>query len=280
MSFGLLPRAAGVLLLLGVVGLVRPSPAQPTSASPAEPSTLRAFPDSTETASPAPDRSASSAATLSHVAGREATLYNRPDSTAPVTSLPARTPLHRLDCTGDWCHVRTDAGRTGYVPATDLSSVWLRVSKAERRLYVYRGPHLVDTFKIDVGYNTFADKQRRGSQQRRDHWRTPEGTFYVVAKNPQSQFYKALVLNYPTTADAERGLEEGLISRREYEAIAHAQEAFRMPPMDTDLGGWIEIHGNGTGAATNWTQGCVAVENRVMNQLWTEVPIGTPVLIE
>jgi len=281
MLFRLRPRTAGVLLLLmGVVGLASPSPAQPTSAPPGEWRALTDSPDSTEASPLAPDRRSSSTATLSHVVGREATLYNRPDSTAPVTSLPARTPLHRLDCSGGWCHVQTDEGRTGYVPATDLSNVWLRVSKDERRLYVYRGPRLVETFNIDVGYNTFADKKQRGSQQQRDHWRTPEGTFYVVAKNPQSQFYKALVLNYPTTADAERGLEEGLISRREYEAIAQAQEQFRMPPMDTDLGGWIEIHGDGTGAATNWTQGCVAVENRVMNQLWTHVPVGTPVLIE
>jgi hypothetical protein len=277
----LLSRAAGVLLLLtGLVGLVSSSSAQPTSAAPAEEAALTGIADSVETPSPMPSRSAASAGALNHVVGREATLYNRPDSTAPVTALPARTPLHRFDCSGGWCHVRTDAGRTGYLPAADLSNVWLRVSKDERRLHVYRGPRLIETFNIDVGYNTFADKKRRGSQQRRDHWRTPEGTFYVVAKNPQSQFYKALVLNYPTTADAERGLEEGLISRREYEAITQAQKQFRMPPMDTDLGGWIEIHGEGTGAATNWTQGCVAVENRVMNQLWTEVPVGTPVLIE
>jgi L,D-peptidoglycan transpeptidase YkuD (ErfK/YbiS/YcfS/YnhG family) len=50
--------------------------------------------------------------------------------------------------------------------------------------------------------------------------------------------------------------------------------------MNTPLGGWIEIHGEGTGASTNWTQGCVAVENRVMNELWTQVSVGTPVLIE
>jgi lipoprotein-anchoring transpeptidase ErfK/SrfK len=276
----LLPRATGaLLLLLSAAGLACPSFAQPTSASPAEWAALTEAPNSAASSSAA-NRTKPSDAALSHVVGRTATLYNRPDSAAPVASLPARTPLYRLDCSDDWCHVQTDEGRRGYLPATDLSNVWLRVSKDDRRLYLYRGPRLVEAYNIDVGYNTFADKKQRGSQQRRDHWRTPEGTFYVVSKNPQSQFYKALVLNYPTTADAERGLEDGLISRREYEAIAHAQEEFRMPPMDTNLGGWIEIHGEGTGAATNWTQGCVAVENRVMNQLWTDVPIGTPVLIE
>ena len=269
-----------ILLLTGLVGLVRPAPAQLTSPTPAEWARLTAPLRSAEAGAASSARSAPADAALHHVVGREATLYNRSDSTAPVATLPARTPLHRLRCSGAWCRVRTDAGRTGYVPGAAISNVWIRVSKADRRLYLYRGPQLVDVYNIDIGYNTFADKMRRGSEERRDHWRTPEGTFYVVKKNPRSEFYKALILNYPTSADARRGLKQGLISSSEYEAIVQAQEQFRMPPMNTELGGWIEIHGEGTGAATNWTQGCVAVENSVMNQLWAEVPVGTPVLIE
>lgn len=219
-------------------------------------------------------------AALIHVVGGRTMLHNRPDSSTPVKALPVRTPLHRLDCADDWCRVRTDDGRSGYVPASNVSNLWLRVSKSDRRLFVYRGPRLVDTFRIDLGYNTFSDKQRRGSTVRRDHWRTPEGTFYVVAKQAQSAFYKALVLNYPTIPDAERGLKKGLISKEEYDAIVNAQNEHRMPPMNTDLGGWIEIHGEGTGASTNWTQGCVAVKNRVMNALWLDVEVGTPVLVE
>ena len=145
---------------------------------------------------------------------------------------------------------------------------------------LFRSPRLVDVYEIDVGYNTFADKKRKGSPQNRDHWRTPEGTFYVVDKKTQSSFYKALVLNYPTVADAERGLAQDLISRSQYEAIVRAQKQRRMPPMGTELGGWIEIHGDGTGGATNWTQGCVAVRNPVMDALWLDVEVGTPVLIE
>jgi lipoprotein-anchoring transpeptidase ErfK/SrfK len=214
------------------------------------------------------------------VVGGGTTLYNRTDSTAPVARLPVRTPLYRLGCEDPWCRVRTEGGRTGFVPAAAVSNVWLHISKADRRLSVYRGPRLVDVYEIDVGYNTFADKKRKGSPAKRDHWRTPEGTFYVVDKKTQSSFYKALVLNYPTIADAERGLETGLISRGQYEAIVRAQKQRRMPPMGTELGGWIEIHGDGTGGATNWTQGCVAVRNPVMDALWLDVGVGTPVLIE
>jgi len=132
----------------------------------------------------------------------------------------------------------------------------------------------------DFGFNAYSDKERRGSEGERDHWRTPEGTFFVVRKNPYSQFYKAFLLNYPNAEDAERGLRTGLISKRQHDAIMAADRASRVPPMNTLLGGMIEIHGEGTGLSTNWTQGCVAVENSQMDRLWDWVPEGAPVIIE
>lgn len=271
-----------ILVLIGLFGLGVPAPAQTIGPfGDTGPLHERAYESSTERTSGQRQLTAPAAdLSLVHVVDGRTMLHNRPDSTTPVTALPMRTPLHRLDCSNGWCRVRTDEGRSGYVPASSVSNLWLRVSKSDRRLFVYRGTRLVDTFRIDLGYNTFSDKRRRGSMVRRDHWRTPEGTFYVVAKQPQSAFYKALVLNYPTISDAERGLKKGLISEDEYKAIVDAQNEHRMPPMDTDLGGWIEIHGEGTGASTNWTQGCVAVKNRVMNALWLDVEVGTPVLVE
>lgn len=217
---------------------------------------------------------------LFYVAGEAATLHNRSGLNAPVTRLSMRTPVRRLSCEEDWCRVQTDEGRTGYVAAGALSNMWIRVSKTKRRVYVYRGTELVHAFEADMAYNSFADKKRNGDEDRPDHWRTPEGTFYVVHKNPQSQFHKALVLNYPKVEDARRGLDAGLISRAQFEAIRQAQQEHRMPPMGTDLGGWIEIHGDGTGDATAWTQGCVAIRNAAMDVIWEQVRVGTPVLVE
>ena len=217
---------------------------------------------------------------LYYVAGEPVMLHNTPDSTRPVRRLEVTTPVHRLGCASDWCQVRTDDGKTGYLPASAISNVWIRASKTDRRVYLYRGTHLLETFKADFGYNAFSDKERRGSQRLRDHWRTPEGQFYIVRRNPASQFYKALVLNYPTASDARRGYKNGLISRSERDAIIRAEASMRMPPMNTELGGWVEIHGDGTGAATNWTQGCVAVTNSDMNTLWWWAKVGTPVLVE
>jgi len=275
-------RTTGLfLLLLGLIGAVHTAPAQLARPLITKWENTAVPSRSSERESRSLQRGGPPAnVALAHVVGGQTFLYNRSDSTAPVRPLPVRTPLHRLDCEDRWCRVRTEDGRTGYVPDAAVSNIWIHISKTDRKLSVYRGPKLVDVFPIDVGYNTFADKKKRGSPNERDHWRTPEGTFYVVDKRPRSEFYKALVLNYPTTADAERGLEQGLISRDEYEAIVQAQKQRRMPPMGTKLGGWIEIHGEGTGGATNWTQGCVAVQNQVMNELWIDVEVGTPVLIE
>ncbi len=268
-----------LLLLLGVIGGLSPALAQSsTSSDTVQISPATAAPEAT--ASSRQRSGVSRKPSLFYVADGATTLHNLPNSDSPVARLPMRTPVTRLGCTGKRCRVRTDGGDVGYVSAGALSNVWIRVSKIERHVYVYRGDELVYTFDADMAYNSFADKKRNGGKGRRDHWRTPEGTFYVVHKNPESKFYKALVLNYPKVEDARRGLETGLISRSQYQAIKRAQEELRMPPMNTDLGGWIEIHGDGTGSATTWTQGCVAVRNRAMDVLWEQVRVGTPVLIE
>lgn len=214
---------------------------------------------------------------------RNGTLYARPDLTAPLPGfrpLALQEPLFLLEPLNEWLHVRTADDATGFVPARSVSNVWLRVSKKRQLLFVYRGAHLETRIPIDLGLNAIMDKERRGGTLEPDHWRTPEGNFRIVAKNPNSKFHKALVLNYPSAEDAERGLRSGLIDEREYRAILRAEEALRMPPMHTLLGGYIEIHGNGTGASVNWTEGCIAVTDRAIDRLWEMVHVGTPVLVE
>jgi lipoprotein-anchoring transpeptidase ErfK/SrfK len=209
-----------------------------------------------------------------------APLYRDADSTRPIGSLSFRTDVAWGERNGRWIHVTADDGRSGWVDADLLSNVWIRVSKSQRRLYFYEGAHLVRSFVAEFGYNPTADKERRGSTLDRDAWRTPEGAFTVVRRNPNSQFYRAFVLNYPTSEDALRGLAAGLIGRAEHDAIVRAEAQHAEPPMHTALGGLIEIHGQGTGRGSNWTQGCVALTNAEMDFLWSRVQTGTPVLIE
>ncbi len=214
---------------------------------------------------------------------RNGRLYARPDRTAPLPGfrpLALQEPLFLLEALDGWLHVRTADDATGFVPAQSVSNVWLRVSKKRQMLFVYRGAHLETRIPIDLGLNAIMDKERRGGTLEPDHWRTPEGNFRIVAKNPNSKFHKALVLNYPSAEDAERGLRSGLIDEAEYRAILRAEAARRMPPMHTLLGGYIEIHGHGTGASVNWTEGCIAITNRAIDRLWPMVHVGTPVLVE
>ena len=219
-------------------------------------------------------------ASVHYVVKRQATLYRQPSTGQPYLELGFREPLQVLETSDGWHHVKTSDGVDGYVPESALSNVWLRVSKQKKTVFLYEGTSLVRQFPADFGYNAFADKERRGSMTNPDDWRTPEGVFFVVRKNPNSTFYKALVLNYPTAEDAARGRQQGLISETEYRAIVDAEQRFDMPPMHTALGGWIEIHGDGTGVSTNWTQGCVAVHNDHIDELWEWVHVGTPVLVE
>lgn len=211
---------------------------------------------------------------------RQATVYTAPDSGRAYVHLRFREPVYLVKMEGAWSLIRTQDGAQGYVSASALSNVWIRVSKTHKSVYVYRGTQLVKKVPADFGYNAFADKERRGSNINPDDWRTPEGVFFVANKNARSTFYKAFVLNYPTAEDAERGRQEGIITEAEYAAIVKAEQDFAMPPMHTALGGWIEIHGNGTGVSSNWTQGCVAIRNVHIDEIWDIVDVGTPVLIE
>lgn len=211
---------------------------------------------------------------------RGTAVFSGPGTGSTVEYLDLRDKVYLIDRQSNWTLVRTEKGNEGYVSSHALSNVWIRVSKRKKTLFFYRGAEMVRKMPADFGNNLFSDKQRRGTRQSPDDWRTPEGQFYVVNKNPNSKYYKAFVLNYPSAEDARRGIRQGLISEQEYEAILQADATHSIPPMNTQLGGWIEIHGDGTGGGTNWTQGCVAIRNEEIDQLWPMVHVGTPVLSE
>ena len=146
------------------------------------------------------------------------------------------------------------------------------VYKKERKLELYSGEKLVRTYKVGLGFSPVADKQREGDGA------TPEGDFYVFVKNNKSAYYLSLGVSYPNVEDAERGLRDGLITRAQYNAIVDAHRRKVAPPQYTNLGGLIYIHGNGAGS--DWTWGCVALENEHMKELFDSVSVGTPVKIK
>lgn len=145
------------------------------------------------------------------------------------------------------------------------------VYKKDRKLELYSEEKLVRSYRIGLGFSPVADKQREGDGA------TPEGDFYVFVKNNKSAYYLSLGVSYPNVEDAERGLRDGLITKPQYDAIVDAQRRKTAPPQYTNLGGLIYIHGNGAGS--DWTLGCVALENEDMKELFDAVQVGTPVKI-
>lgn len=146
------------------------------------------------------------------------------------------------------------------------------VLKGKRRLELHSDGAVVRSYKIGLGLNPVPDKLRQGDRA------TPEGEFYIFTRNDKSAFYLSLGISYPNVEDAERGLRDGLISRAQHDAIVRAIKRKATPPQNTRLGGDIFIHGNG--ASSDWTWGCVALENEHVKELFHAVPVGTPVTIK
>jgi lipoprotein-anchoring transpeptidase ErfK/SrfK len=132
------------------------------------------------------------------------------------------------------------------------------VEKGLHRLTLYAGGLPLRTYDISLGRTPSGAKLQMGD------FRTPEGLYFIDARNPQSQFHRGLHVSYP-----------------------NAQDVARARALGVDTGGDIMIHGlpNGQGQlggkhrAYDWTSGCVAVTNEEIEEIWDSVPLGTPVRI-
>lgn len=133
------------------------------------------------------------------------------------------------------------------------------VLKAERRLLLYAGDERVASYRVALGADPTGHKTFRGDS------RTPEGTYTLDYRNEDSQFHRSIHVSYPNEAD-----------------LAEAVQA------DVPPGGNVMIHGlpNGKGwmgslyNLRDWTDGCIAVSNRQMEEIWRAVPDGTPIEIK
>lgn len=164
--------------------------------------------------------------------------------------------------------IQTQAKPNLQLPLKDPKII---VSKSKRQLELYSDGTVVRTYRIGLGLNPVPDKQREGDRA------TPEGDFYIFTKNPRSAYHLSLGLSYPNIEDAERGLREGLITRAQHDRIVRAIRTKTAPAQYTALGGLIYIHGNGSGS--DWTWGCVALDNPDIEELYKAVEMGTPVKI-
>lgn len=143
--------------------------------------------------------------------------------------------------------------------------------KGRRLLELRAEGRVVRRYRIGLGLRPVGTKRRQGD------YRTPEGRYFICNKNPRSRFYRSLQINYPSKADADRGLAEGTITAAQHALIAVADRRKGIPLPDTPLGGEIFVHGHGSGS--DWTWGCIALDNPEMKELFDVIPIGTPVVI-
>ena len=145
------------------------------------------------------------------------------------------------------------------------------IRKAARELEIFDGRKLVKTYAVVLGFSSTGDKEIEGDG------RTPEGEFYVFTKNPESRFHLSLGLSYPSIDDAKRGFTNALITKEQYSEIVKAIDAGGVPPQKTKLGGEIYIHGGGV--ENDWTDGCVALKDEEISEIFAMIPVGTRVKI-
>lgn len=130
----------------------------------------------------------------------------------------------------------------------------VQIHKGERKMYLLSDSTLLKKYDVDLGNNPEGHKQYEGDG------RTPEGVYYIDRHNPNSRYHLSLGISYPNVVDKARAAAVG------------------MRP-----GGDIMIHGKGPeGRALNrkdWTAGCIAVDDREIEDIFAMVQSRTPVII-
>lgn len=133
------------------------------------------------------------------------------------------------------------------------------VHKSERRLLLMRGDRVLRSFEVALGLSPKGHKQREGD------FRTPEGNYRLSGRNANSDYFLAIQVSYPSADDLRRASREGVRP-----------------------GGLIMIHGQPNlpsksaeyYKSNDWTNGCIAVSNPDMVDIWLRTDLGTPIEIQ
>jgi murein L,D-transpeptidase YafK len=148
------------------------------------------------------------------------------------------------------------------VPGTDFARAWkadrVLVVKSERRLYLVRDYKVIGSYRVALGPQPVGHKVFEGDG------RTPEGLYVLDRKQPDSRFYRAIHISYPSALD-----------------VAEARKYGGRP------GGLVMIHGQPSNGLNgyhdyrpwDWTAGCIALSNAEMDEIWNATDEGTPIEI-
>lgn len=185
--------------------------------------------------------------------------------------------------------VLSPAPAAPHASLTGLAAKLAKVS-GELRIVIQKSRYVLTVYKgmtpVKSYWAVFGKNYRRGDKRFMGDRRTPEGEFYICTLNHSERFYKFMGLSYPSMRHAASGLAGELITTEEYAAIQDAINERRQPPWNTRLGGAVGIHGRMLDAAVkwtpflqNWTDGCIALNNEDVDELFSVVALGTPVSI-
>lgn len=133
------------------------------------------------------------------------------------------------------------------------------VKKKERKMVLMQDGKVIRSYSVSLGPNPVGHKQQQGDG------RTPEGKYRLDYRNANSKFYKSMHVSYPAAADTKSAKARGV-----------------------QPGGMIMVHGSpnqyGWAGAplkfVDWTDGCIAVTNEEMDEIWKMVKDGTEIVIE
>jgi murein L,D-transpeptidase YafK len=155
--------------------------------------------------------------------------------------------------------VSADPGVQGIAGANDFPIAdKVLVEKGKRKLHLLKGGVAFRSFDIALGIQPIGDKEKEGD------FKTPEGSYLLDAKNPDSEYFLAIHVSYPNSQDRAEARSKGV-----------------------DPGGAIMIHGQPNDPTRSeayyrtqdWTNGCIAVSNSDMIDIWLMTADNTPIEI-
>jgi murein L,D-transpeptidase YafK len=132
------------------------------------------------------------------------------------------------------------------------------VRKSERKLYLLRGGQVLRTYKVALGLRPDGHKEVEGD------FRTPEGKYVLNRRNPNSEFFLSIQISYPNEQDVARAKKLG--SRPGGAIMIHGQP--NVPRKTRDYYDNVD-----------WTEGCIALSNSDMVEIWLMTPPDTPIEI-
>jgi murein L,D-transpeptidase YafK len=174
-----------------------------------------------------------------------------PDSSRPLVTIRTASPMG-------------DSGRTSVrdrmtVAPAVLYADSIVVEKGLRSLTLYHAGEPVKRYLVALGKEPVGDKVRQGDS------RTPEGIFHIEGRNRNSQFFRSLRISYPSQRHLDQARELGV--KPGGDIMLHG-----LPPQWSTLG---SAH-----LQYDWTEGCIALTNSEIMEIWAAVPDGAPIEIK